>query len=91
MCSLFELTWAGADPVAAAPGPRPGALNRQQQEAVRLLAQGATDESIANRLGVSTRTARRTTNSVLVHLNARSRFQAGVHAVQQGYLPGTPA
>jgi DNA-binding NarL/FixJ family response regulator len=54
------------------------------------MAQGLTDDAIAHHLGVSTRTVRRTVSGLLVQLDARSRFQAGVQAVQLGHLPGTP-
>ncbi|MER5883783.1 LuxR C-terminal-related transcriptional regulator [Streptomyces sp. NPDC001941] len=91
LCALFENEWRAAQPLgAAAPAQQPGELTPQQVTALQLLAQGATDESIAKKLGVSARTARRIATGLLTHLNARSRFQAGVLAVQEGYLPATP-
>ncbi|MEU5417954.1 helix-turn-helix domain-containing protein [Streptomyces sp. NPDC001407] len=87
--ALFETVWDSAAPWGAPPRPSPSDLSRQQAEALRLLAQGHTDEAIAKRLGVSTRTARRIASAVMTHLDARSRFQAGVHAVQRGCLPRT--
>ncbi|MFJ4473151.1 helix-turn-helix domain-containing protein [Streptomyces sp. NPDC089424] len=88
--ALFESVWQSAQPVVRQARPTPGALNRQQAEALRLLAQGLTDEAIANRLGVSPRTARRIASGLMDVLDADSRFQAGVHAVQRGYLPSSP-
>ncbi|MFE7093173.1 helix-turn-helix domain-containing protein [Streptomyces erythrochromogenes] len=87
---LFESVWQSAEPLEACSRPVPGALNRQQAEALRLLAQGYTDEAIGTRLGVSPRTARRIASGLMDALDAASRFQAGVHAVQRGYLPTTP-
>ncbi|AKN72633.1 erythropoiesis-stimulating protein [Streptomyces sp. PBH53] len=85
LCALFETTWQTAEPFSApVQAPPEDALTPQQHEALRLLAQGATDETIAKRLGVSTRTARRISTGLMAHLDARSRFQAGVHAVQRG-------
>ncbi|GGT02477.1 MULTISPECIES: helix-turn-helix domain-containing protein [Streptomyces] len=85
LCSLFETTWQAAEPFAApVQPPAEDALTPQQHEALRLLAQGATDETVAKRLGVSPRTARRISTALMAHLDARSRFQAGVHAVQRG-------
>ncbi|MFE7860795.1 LuxR C-terminal-related transcriptional regulator [Streptomyces sp. NPDC101209] len=88
--ALFESVWQSADPLDAMRQPDPGGLTRQQSEALRLLAQGSTDEAIAKRLGVSARTARRIAHGLMTHLDARSRFQAGVYAVQKGYLPALP-
>ncbi|MGW1889937.1 LuxR C-terminal-related transcriptional regulator [Streptomyces sp. NPDC002004] len=88
--ALFESVWQSADPLEArVQQPDPGALTRQQSEALKLLAQGCTDETIAKRLGVSPRTARRIAHGLMTYLDARSRFQAGVLAVQKGYLPAT--
>ncbi|MFF8732524.1 LuxR C-terminal-related transcriptional regulator [Streptomyces sp. NPDC015171] len=85
LCSLFETTWQAAEPFsAAARPPAEDTLTRQQHEVLRLLAQGATDEAIAKRLGVSPRTARRISTTLMARLGARSRFQAGVHAAQRG-------
>ncbi|MEV0737726.1 helix-turn-helix transcriptional regulator [Streptomyces sp. NPDC050549] len=88
--ALFESIWQSADPLETKPQPGPGSLTRQQSEALRLLAQGCTDEAIAKRLGVSPRTARRIANGLMTQLDARSRFQAGVLAVQRGHLPASP-
>ncbi|MEU9234557.1 helix-turn-helix domain-containing protein [Streptomyces subrutilus] len=87
LCALFESTWASAQPLADVPVLGPDGLTAQQSTAVRLLAEGHTDEAIAKRLGVSSRTARRIANDLMERLGARSRFEAGVRAVQQGWLP----
>ncbi|WP_433399571.1 helix-turn-helix transcriptional regulator [Streptomyces sp. CA-146814] len=85
--SLFERVWQSAEPLEAPVLPAPGELTSQQSDALQLLALGHTDEAIAKRLGVSPRTARRITSSLMTHLGARSRFQAGVLALQMGFLP----
>ncbi|MFC9086246.1 helix-turn-helix domain-containing protein [Nocardiopsis dassonvillei] len=41
---------------------------------------------IARRLGVSPRTARRLSSQLMWFLDARSRFQAGVHAARRKLL-----
>jgi DNA-binding NarL/FixJ family response regulator len=61
----------------------------QERAVLRMLAQGYTDEAIAKRLGVSPRTARRIAANLMERLDARSRFEAGVHAVQDGWLPSS--
>lgn len=84
--ALFESVWDRAEPLGRQEKHEADTLTRQQHETLRLLARGYTDEAIAKRLGVSPRTARRIATGLLGHLDARSRFQAGVHAAQQGYL-----
>lgn len=88
--ALFESVWQSAQPFGTRPERAPEQLSAHQAEVLRLMAQGLTDDAIAHHLGVSTRTVRRTVSGLLVQLDARSRFQAGVQAVQLGHLPGTP-
>ncbi|MBC3985659.1 helix-turn-helix transcriptional regulator [Streptomyces sp. AC563] len=89
LCALFESLWAAALPLGDPAPPRGTALPTQESETLRLLAVGLTDEAIAKRLGVSPRTARRIAADLMERLDARSRFEAGVHAVQDGWLPAT--
>ncbi|MFF7337739.1 LuxR C-terminal-related transcriptional regulator [Streptomyces sp. NPDC008163] len=88
--SLFEQVWQASRPLNALPDRAPGKLTAQQAEVLRQMAQGRTDEAIAASLGVSTRTVRRIATNLLQLVGAQSRLQAGVHAVQRGYLPATP-
>ncbi|MEY9870946.1 DNA-binding CsgD family transcriptional regulator [Streptacidiphilus sp. MAP12-33] len=95
LCALFESVWAEGDALAvAAPGPRPRTARGEERElttqelaTLRLMATGLTLGGIAKRLGVSPRTARRITAALLERLEAGSRFEAGVKAVQRGWLP----
>ena len=92
LCTLFDTTWEGAQPLGEAcpsrgDDERP---SRQELAALRLLAEGHTDEGIAKRLGVSHRTARRIATVLMERLGARSRFEAGVRAVRSGWLPYEP-
>ena len=89
LCALFESVWNAATPLGAAPARDGRGLTAQEAEALRLLAAGSKDEAIAKRLGVSPRTARRIAADLMERLDARSRFEAGVHAVQDGWLPAT--
>ncbi|MFF2013148.1 LuxR C-terminal-related transcriptional regulator [Streptomyces sp. NPDC058195] len=86
LCALFESTWATATPLGGAPDVVEHDLTRQQVEMLRFLADGLTDEAIAHRFGISPRTARRIAADLMDRLDARSRFQAGVHAAQRGWL-----
>lgn len=56
------------------------------REILRVLATGATDESAARQLGISDRTVRRRVAAVMDLLGATSRFEAGVKAVEAGWL-----
>jgi DNA-binding CsgD family transcriptional regulator/sugar-specific transcriptional regulator TrmB len=89
LCALFDSIWSSATPLGDAPAPDARGLPAQEAETLRLLAMGLTDEAIARRLGVSPRTARRVASELMTRLDARSRFEAGVHAVQLGWLPAT--
>ncbi|MFE9566414.1 helix-turn-helix domain-containing protein [Streptomyces sp. NPDC006487] len=87
LCALFETTWDSAQPLGTVRPKDVNGLDGQEAMALRLLAQGHTDEAIAKRLGVSHRTARRIATQLMERLGARSRFEAGARAVQHGWLP----
>ncbi|MEV6682698.1 LuxR C-terminal-related transcriptional regulator [Streptomyces erythrochromogenes] len=90
LCALFDATWESATPLGDGPAPCSQGLTAQQSEMLRLLATGVTDETIAKKFGISPRTARRIAADLMDILGARSRFQAGVHSVQQGWLSAHP-
>ncbi|MEU0369810.1 helix-turn-helix transcriptional regulator [Streptomyces sp. NPDC006283] len=90
LCALFDTTWEAAQPLGTARRRDANGLTGQESTALRLLAQGHTDEAIAKRLGVSHRTARRIATELMERLGARSRFEAGVRAVQHGWLSKEP-
>ncbi|MFD5655482.1 LuxR C-terminal-related transcriptional regulator [Streptomyces sp. NPDC127039] len=87
LCALFDVVWASAKPLGEQAVKDAHGLTGQESTTIRLLAQGLTDEAIAKRLGVSQRTARRIAADLMERLGARSRFEAGVRAVQRGWLP----
>lgn len=64
----------------------PGASRSRSEVVLRLLAEGLTDEAIARRLGCSVRTVRSDVAAAMTALDARSRFQAGVRAMQVGLV-----
>lgn len=53
---------------------------------LHLLATGSTDQAIGRELGTSERTVQRRIHDLMAELGARSRFQAGVHATQRGWI-----
>jgi DNA-binding CsgD family transcriptional regulator len=89
-CSLFDWIWERAIPVNISTGNRDDVGVSQEMEAIWLLAQGYTDETVAKRLGVSPRTSRRIVESMMRRLGAKSRFQAGVFAERHGLLDQSP-
>ncbi len=94
LCDLFEQHWRRAAPWGLPPGHRAGrgcgptgaAPTDQERALLDLLMLGYTDEQVARRLGVSTRTVGRMTADLMGRLGARSRFQAGALATQHGWL-----
>lgn len=85
LVALFEALWARAVPFATA---REGlGVDPELVEVVSLLATGMTDERMARHLGTSDRTVRRRIAAALDALGAKTRFQAGLRAVQAGWIP----
>ncbi len=86
MRALFEQIWRMATPFGEARAPRKvSPLTDLELTVVHLLAQGDTDEVISRKLGVSQRTAGRLASDVMAKLGARSRFQAGIRAAENGW------
>ncbi|ACU70344.1 transcriptional regulator, LuxR family [Catenulispora acidiphila DSM 44928] len=86
MCALFEQIWATANPLGLPNPPDTQGLGPEEREILRMLANGETDEHIARRLGVSTRTVGRKASELMRRLGTRSRFQMGVRASELGWL-----
>lgn len=80
----FEALWRSAQSVGV--GPEDTLSDAGVREIVQMLMSGATDEVAARQLGVSDRTIRRRVSAVMTLLGATSRFEAGVRAVQAGWV-----
>ena len=95
--AVYEHCWISATPFEAASG-RPAqedaagqagaALSPSEVVIVRLLADGAKDDAIARRLGVSTRTLSRMISALLERLGVQTRFQAALEIGRRGWLEG---
>jgi DNA-binding CsgD family transcriptional regulator len=85
---IFAHQWAAARPYPGAPGAQHVAdtLSPQERDILALLANGAKDKTIANRLGCSERTLRRLMTRLMDKLGAESRFTAGVQAARLGLI-----
>ncbi|MGH3939500.1 MAG: helix-turn-helix transcriptional regulator [Pseudonocardiaceae bacterium] len=86
LAALFEFVWVSATPFGDPPQRDDGGLSSSERELLRLLSDGCTDQAAARALGMSLRTVRRMTSNLMKRLDARSRFQAGVRSVEQGWL-----
>jgi sugar-specific transcriptional regulator TrmB len=85
--TIFEQTWWQAEPFSDAASDGLEAVARDIDRTIaRLLAAGLKDETIARRLGMSLRTARRHIADIMESLGAESRFQAGYVLATQGLL-----
>ncbi|MDQ7911472.1 LuxR C-terminal-related transcriptional regulator [Phytohabitans sp. ZYX-F-186] len=91
MCALFEQQWQHARPWGGDQATRGTPdLTDQDRALLQLLLRGDTDEQAARRLGVSARTVGRMAAELMARLGARSRFQAGALAAEQGWLRPPP-
>lgn len=90
LVTLFETLWRLAVPlprVGDEPSTgTPDRLGTRDHRVLMLLAGGATDETIARQLGLSTRTVERRVRAMLDQLGAETRFQAGAQAARRGWL-----
>ncbi|WP_405063798.1 helix-turn-helix transcriptional regulator [Kribbella sp. NBC_01505] len=83
---LYEFYWQSARPYYELPATDVGELTSQESGFLRLLVQGATDEQVARKLGVSMRTVRRMAAKLAEQVGASGRFELGVRAAQRGWV-----
>jgi DNA-binding CsgD family transcriptional regulator/sugar-specific transcriptional regulator TrmB len=86
LVALFEVLWESGTPFGTAPSHDRHGLSPQERALLQILGDGSTDQGAARQLGLSLRTVRRRMSDLQDRLDARSRFQAGVHAAKQGWL-----
>jgi DNA-binding NarL/FixJ family response regulator len=88
LIGVFERAWIRATPLANASGQQSGPeiASDLQLAIMRLLVAGCTDATIANRLGVSTRTVTEHVRRISKHLGSRSRAQLGYLIATGGVL-----
>ncbi|MCP2280025.1 LuxR C-terminal-related transcriptional regulator [Nocardia amikacinitolerans] len=80
----FDVLWSLAAPISV--NPSADELDDRDKAILTLMGLGATDDTIARRLGMSRRTVVRRTARLLERLGASTRFQAGVQATRRGWL-----
>ncbi|WP_042420475.1 helix-turn-helix domain-containing protein [Streptacidiphilus anmyonensis] len=86
LTALFELVWDTGSTLLDQGKRDEHGLSTQELGTLRLMRAGLTDEAIANRLGVSPRTTRRTVAKLMEALDAKSRFEAGCNATERGWF-----
>ncbi|GLW22615.1 hypothetical protein Mame01_26580 [Microbispora amethystogenes] len=86
MRTLFDLMWERGRDFGESRTRDGDGLTDQERELLRFLCEGHTDEAVARKLGISTRTCRRITADLMNRLGARSRFQAGARAAERGWF-----
>jgi DNA-binding CsgD family transcriptional regulator len=85
--AVFEQAWQAAVPLHAEErGDQQGELALPDQQLLRLLSCGLTDEAAGIRLGISARTVRRQMAVLMERLEASSRFEAGLKAARRGWI-----
>lgn len=62
-------------------------LTEREKEVLRLVAEGLSNQEIANRLVISNRTARTHVSNILAKLGLPSRTQAALYAIKTGLVP----
>ncbi len=82
---LFEVMWARATRSREAAG------EGWHDEILKVLSYGLTDDRAAMRLHMSKRTFARRVAALMEHLEAQSRFQAGMYAARRGLVLGNGA
>lgn len=82
---MYEHYWRFADR-SFERQPEVSELSGQEAEFLRFLVQGATDEQVARKLGVSMRTVRRMAAKLSEQVGASGRFELGVRAAQRGWV-----
>jgi two-component system, NarL family, response regulator LiaR len=74
----------------AAPEPTREALTERETEVLQHLARGATNKAIAQALGVGEATVKSHVSAVLAKLGLKSRTQAALHALREGWVTRDP-
>ncbi|GAA4394401.1 hypothetical protein GCM10023088_75030 [Actinomadura verrucosospora] len=90
LIDVFDTCWEQATPLRfdgepGSAGVRPR-LSEADRHLLTLLAAGLKDEAVARHTGMGARTVSRHVARLLRTLNARTRFQAGVHAARRGLV-----
>ncbi|GAA5167353.1 MULTISPECIES: response regulator [Amycolatopsis] len=84
---LSGLAARGLARTFGAPAAGPATLTARENEILELVAEGCSNQEIADRLTISERTARTHVSNVLAKLGLSSRTQAALLAIREGLVP----
>lgn len=84
--ALFSVIWRRSTDVRVFDAEVERHCGPRDRQILVLMGSGVTDDVAARGMGVSTRTYRRYVSELMLRLDAQSRFQAGVRAVERGWL-----
>ncbi|RDI19353.1 helix-turn-helix transcriptional regulator [Lentzea flaviverrucosa] len=84
--SVYQGLWKLASPLQSSGAAVHGSPAEADLRMLEMLADGATDHHVAERLGVSVRTVQRKITELLPRLGAENRFQAGINATKRGWI-----
>lgn len=84
--SLFEQLWVQGTSFFVEPDPSDPPPADTEHDVLQAIAAGKTNAAIARELGISPRTVTRLVSELMHRLGTESRFQAGVRAVQLGWI-----
>jgi DNA-binding CsgD family transcriptional regulator len=88
LIALFEQVWSVATPllIGSESSPADSPLSAEDGRLLSLMLAGLTDEAIAARQSVSTRTVQRRVQALMSAAHARTRLQLAWHAGRSGWL-----
>jgi len=66
--------------------PAEAKLTQREEEVLRLVVAGKTNQAIAAELSISEKTVEKYMGAIFTKLNVTSRVEAAVHAVRQGLV-----
>ena len=90
LVGLFEMCWQSGLPILPS-GVVGSQIEPVEQRMLGLLAAGMSDDEIVRTLRISRRTFFRYLEKLQIRAGVSTRFQLGVFAAQQGWLPGVPS
>ncbi|MEI2774940.1 MAG: helix-turn-helix transcriptional regulator [Tetrasphaera sp.] len=83
---FFTFLWERGQPLTGEEESEDRVPQEVEVAILRELAEGRTDEAIARRLGISSRTLRRYLSGMFANFGVDTRFQLGMAAVRQGII-----
>lgn len=86
LTALFTSVWRQSVEFTTYEAGARGGCGPRERQVLELMSRGSTDDAAAREMEVSVRTYRRYVADVMSSLGAGSRFQAGVLAVERGWL-----